>query len=160
MVTWLHIGERETSVRVGDGAEDQEPVTLAIGLLDLARRHFHHAPATTGELEAAIETVEDILMPAIPRLRGSGPLVTCDEESRALLAAVGLPEDARAELVIHAVERLFNRLADVAGGRPAASEGLPPRPGFAANLLILRELMHHAGRTAVVILPADEKASA
>lgn len=43
---------------------------------------------------------------------------------------------------------------DVVNGRPAASEGLPTRATFAANLLILRELMHHAGRTSLTVVPA------
>ena len=158
MAAWLHIGEWATSMRVDDGPHGPQPVTLAVGLLDLGHRYLRHAPPTAGELEAAIEAVEDSLMPATTRLRGPGPLVTADVESRALLTAVGLPADVQAELDIHAVERLFNRLVDVAGGRPAASEGLPVRAGFAANLLILRELMHHAGRTTLVVMPCGADA--
>jgi hypothetical protein len=50
------------------------------------------------------------------------------------------------------VERVFNRLAAVAQGRPAAHEGLPEDPAFAARLLVLRELMHHMPFAAVTLL--------
>lgn len=149
MADRLHIGEQETTLHAGDGSD---PVVLPIGSLSIAQRHFHHEPPSAGEIEAAIDTVEDALMPVIPRLRGSAPLLTEDAESVALLAAVGLPSDIDAELDIAAIERLFTRLAHVASGRPASSEGLPERRSFAANLLILRELMHHAGRDSVRVL--------
>ena len=157
MSSWLHIGEKQTTVRLNDDVGGTDEVLLAIGATGLCRRYFHHEPPTAGELEAAIEAVEDVLMPAIPRLRGPGPLVTDDAESLALVEAAALPPGAATELDLAAVERLFNRLADVASGRPVASEGLPVRGSFAANLLILRELMHHAGRTSVtVVSPIDE----
>lgn len=153
MTTRLHIGAHQTTVYVDHGAGEQDLVVLAIGSSLIADRHFHHQPPTAAELEAAIETVEDALMPSIPRLRGAEPLLTSDDESVALAAFAGMETGTTVELDIESIERQFNRLADVANGRPASHEGLPPRPVFAAHLLILRELMHHAGRVAVTILP-------
>ena len=48
------------------------------------------------------------------------------------------------------LEQLFQRLAAIALGRPAASEGLPADPHFFAAALLLRELMHHLGVERVV----------
>ena len=88
-----------------------------------------------------------------PRLRGPGTLLTHDAESLALAEFAGLLPRSALEIDLATVERQFNRLVDVANGRPALTEGLPPRATFAANLLILRELMHHAGRVSVTVAP-------
>mgnify|MGYP000899046138 FL=1 len=158
MTTRLQIGEHQTTIRIDDGVAASETVVLAMGAKSVAGRHFRHAVPTAAELEAAIETVEDVLMPMIPRLRGHGTLRTDDVESIALVAFAGLPGNVAVELDRDTVERQFNRLVDVANGRPAASEGLPSRATFAAHLLILRELMHHAGRDSVTVQPASEGA--
>lgn len=155
MTAWVQVGERTTTVRVANDAGAQEIVTLGFGALGLARSYFRQEPPSAGDMEAAIEVVEDALMPAIAQLRGHGPLHSHDAESLALVEAAGLPTDATAQLGIEEVERVFNRLVNVANGRPAASEGLPARNTFAAHLLILRELMHHAGRTTLIVTPAS-----
>lgn len=148
----LHVGDAQTTVTLeGDGREPQT-VPLAFGALAVYRRHFHHVPPTPGELELAIADVEDVLMPAIPRLREATSLVTTDAESVALARSSGMPAADTVELDLAAVERLFNRLVNVANGSPAAHEGLPERGTFAANLLILRELMHHAGYASVAVM--------
>ncbi|TWI08196.1 hypothetical protein [Aerolutibacter ruishenii] len=152
MTNRLHIGEHQTSIQVDDGPGEPDTVVLPLGALALARRHFHHQPPTATELELAIEAVEDALMPLVPRLRGPGTLLTSDDESIALAAFAGRPTHAAVELDLDTVERQFNRLADVANGRPASSEGLPPRATFAAHLLILRELMHHAARRSLTVV--------
>lgn len=152
MPAQLHIGDEQTTVTIeGDGAEP-ETVRLAFGAPAVCRRFFRHVPPTPGELEAAIASVEDVLMPAIPRLRGQASLVTTDAESVALARSSGMPETRTVELDLAMVERLFNRLVNVAHGRPAAQEGLPERGTFAANLLILRELMHHAGYASIAVV--------
>lgn len=153
MTARLHIGEQQTQIEVEH--DGQEPVTLVLplGTASLAHRHFRHRPPTPAELEAAIEVVEDALMPLIPRLRGPGTLLTHDAESLALAEFAGLLPRTALEIDLATVERQFNRLVDVANGRPALTEGLPPRATFAANLLILRELMHHAGRVSVTVAP-------
>jgi len=50
------------------------------------------------------------------------------------------------------VERLFNFIVDVAYGTPAKMLGVPENREFAAALLYLRELMHHAGFSSVYLL--------
>ena len=147
----LHIGDDETTIAFAGESGISETVVLAFGSLDICRRYFKHVPPTPGELEAAIAAVEDELMPMIPRLSPSVPLCTADTESVALARSDGVSSDDSLELDLAGVERLFNRLANVAYGRPAAQEGIPERGTFAANLLILRELMHHAGYGSVTV---------
>ena len=146
----MEIGTHQTRFTFPGHADAPEAVVLPVGTASIVDEYFKHAPPTAGELEAAIEQVEDALMPEVPKLRGHQNLVTSDLESEALRVFSGLPEDART-LDVDAVERQFNRLADVAQGRPAASEGMPTHPAFAANLLILREVMHHAGFHSVTV---------
>lgn len=155
MSAHLLIDEIVTRIRGAGAPSGEHDVMLEIGSLDIARRYFRHEPPTAGEMEAAIEVVEDALMPAIPRLRGFGTLLTSDEKSLALASAAGFPAGAVAEFDLAAIESMFNHLVDVVNGRPATSEGLPSRNTFAANLLIVRELMHHADLRHLIVMPPE-----
>jgi exopolyphosphatase/pppGpp-phosphohydrolase len=140
----LHIGEEATTLARTDGPEH---FTLPLGSARTARDHFRSTPPSAADLEAAIEAVEDVVMPLHRQMAPGARLASDDATLLSTLYALArgaLPEAGRpATLGIDEVERVFNRLADVATGRPAASAGLPQDSGFAASLLILRELMHH-----------------
>lgn len=154
MMDRIQIGpDRLEFIRDGDA-----PKGLALGTQTISQAHFRSTPPTAAELEAAIDTIETALMPVSPDLGGEGPLLTDDPESRALAEFAGFAPGSAAVLDIADVERQFNRLVNVAHGRPASSEGLPLRASFAANLLILRELMHHAGRRSLWVI-ANETSS-
>lgn len=141
----LHIGEERTTIAFdGDGAPART-VVLALGTLGVCQTYFHHDPPTPHELEGAIAAIEDELMPVVRSLPDPMQLVTSDPETMDIARASGTGSDRRIELDLSSVERMFNRLVSVAHGRPASSEGIPSRATFAANLVILRELMHHAG---------------
>jgi exopolyphosphatase/pppGpp-phosphohydrolase len=58
-VTVLHIGEMETAVAIGTGAEPEKVLMLAIGSRKTAAEFFLHTPPTPGEIENAIMQVED-----------------------------------------------------------------------------------------------------
>lgn len=146
----IEINSHQTRFTDARNADAPEIVVLAFGTALIADKYFKHTPPTAGELEAAIEQVEDVLMPEIPKLRDHEALITSDLESANLLAFSGL-SDGATTLDLNTVERQFNRLVNVAQGRPAASEGMPTHPEFAANLLILREVMHHTGFVSVTV---------
>lgn len=139
----LHIGEDATAVACGDGAQPDAVLRLEIGTRKTAVRHFRHDTPTADELENAITSVEDALMPARAQFPAGALLHTMDAGIREIAHAAGLPHQPKLKLHRDSVEQTFNRMAEVAHGRPAAHDPLPPGTGFAARLLILRELMQH-----------------
>jgi hypothetical protein len=121
----------------------EQPITpsLALGPVLLREQVLRHAPPTPLELEAAIEYVEDILMPlyrgwpVAPELR-----VRADGE---LFDAMALEHDR--VLGRDGVEDLFARAAAISQGRPQASDPQFARPEVVGLLVVVREAMHHLG---------------
>ena len=154
MSALLHIGPDSitldfTDASAADATTPSVVARLPLGLTVLQQQMRHAPLPTAGEVEACIAEVEDILMPRIAAWPRTGLLRTHDAEARHLAeaaAAAGHPaQPLPLTLSIDAVEEVFNRLADVLGGMPAARLGIPERPEFIAYLIVLRELMHHAG---------------
>ena len=154
MSALLHIGPDSTTLdftnaSAADATTPSVVARLPLGLTVLQQQMRHAPLPTAGEVEACIAEVEDILMPRIAAWPRTGLLRTHDAEARHLAeaaAAAGHPaQPLPLTLSIDAVEEVFNRLADVLGGMPAARLGIPERPEFIAYLIVLRELMHHAG---------------
>lgn len=141
----LHVGADCTAVACGGGTQPDTVLVLEIGARKTAVRHFRHDIPTADELENAITTVEDALMPARVRFPDGALLHSMDAGIREIAHAAGLPHQPKLKLHRDSVEQTFNRMAEVAHGRPAGHDPLPPGSGFAARLLILRELMHHLG---------------
>lgn len=123
-------------------------ITLAMGTHRTARAFFRRDVPTPLELENAIATVEDEVYLAHqrhaeqPHAQGAAWWST-GAHLVALAELAGVPRGPAMVLTLDAMERLFQRLAFVSEGRPAASEGLPESVEFATTLLLLRELMHH-----------------
>ncbi len=122
---------------------NQAQVVLNLGWQQVAQRHLHHAPPTPGELEEAINAIEDEVMRVHRQVPVGAQLLSRDPAVGALAVLAGAVEAAEMTVSVAAVERLFERLAAVALGRPAAQEGLPVDAAFFARALILRELLHH-----------------
>lgn len=120
-------------------------IALPWSLAALARRVGLAFPPREAVLEASIAEVEDALMPHVPALRARGThALEVSGATGAAIVALAAGTQAR-EATLDEVERLFNRLACVAAGRPAAVEGLPEDAGLALALLVLRETLHHVG---------------
>lgn len=148
-VTLLHIGELESAVAVGTTAAPQEIVPLAIGSRKTAQEFFLHTPPTPGELENAIQQVEN----EIGRVRGMGAGYTLYVAAdAALLGEIARIAGAEDVLSRDGVEYVFSLLAAHSLGRPGASAGIPDNAPFAATLLILREFMHHGGALSASIV--------
>lgn len=152
-ITVLHIGEEETAVATGVGAEPDAVLVLAIGSRKTAADFFRHTPPTPGELETAIMVVEDEVTRARSMAAGHPTLLTTDTALRELAQIAGIPDGPELILSLEAVEGLFDLLAALSQGRPASSAGIPADPAFAATLLILREFMHHLKFTAITVKP-------
>jgi len=136
---WMHLGFSPTVTTLS--SVDGAVVTVAPSPAALADTSFRHQPPTAGELEHAIDVVEDALMAAkAPRSSGGG-LTTFEATLRQLpgLDAVG------ATLSRDAVEALFQQLASVALGMPDPGGAVFADREVAAALLITRECMHHLG---------------
>ena len=142
-VTVLHIGAEHTAIATGQGAEAAAWLVLDIGAQKTARQFFRRSPPTPLEMEHAIATVEDEVIRAVPLLPPGTALQCSDAGVREIALLAGLAPGGSMVMPLDAMERVFERLAAVAEGRPVAREGLPQGPDFAAALLILREFMHH-----------------
>ena len=152
-ITVLHIGEQETDVATGAGAEPEKVLMLDIGSQRTAARFFLHTPPTPGEIENAIQQVEDEITRARETVAGYPTLVTEDASIREIAHIAGLHAGQAIQLPVDAVEHVFALLAGHSLGRPAASAGIPGSLAFAATVLILREFMHHSGFASIGITP-------
>lgn len=144
MIT-LELGERSALF-----SEDGRPVSAALplGAALLRERWLRHDPPQPQELEAAIEAVEDLVMPMHGRWAAADALhVTATDASLQGIAALG-QSFTRDEL-----EALFNRAAAIVLGRPSGSDPQLADASVVAGLLILREVMHHLGFTRLRLQP-------
>jgi len=141
----LHIGDAQTTLTIHSGTAPATMLTLAVGVERTARAYFHHSPPSALEMETAIAAVEDVVMPALRQLPAGLALHTSDAAVRRIAQLAGVPDGPRMLLSIDVMEACFDRLAAVVQGRPSTQDVLPTDNGFAAALLILRELMHHLG---------------
>lgn len=132
--------DAEETLLVG-GAAGGTPLPLAAGADRLLRDHFTPRVPMDAAMESAIMAIEDALARVPARVLGI-EIASDDPAVRRIATAAGLPDDATV-IRRDAVEHLFSRQAAVALGRPAAAEGLPADPRFVAELLVVREIMHH-----------------
>lgn len=116
-------------------------------LAALEQGPWRRFPPDAAALETAIALVEDALMPQLPALAGDASGVICGDQPplQQLASLDGEPSGWPVWLSTGDVERLFARLASAAGGVPLPHAGLPDDPPLCALLLVVRELMHHAG---------------
>lgn len=125
-----------------------EARSVSVGSITPIRSILRHEPVTAPELEAAIAEVEDLIMPVIRTLPYGYILEVAGREL--CEAAEALPSSGVKPVPIEDVERLFNRLANVATGSPVGSQGVPVTTSFALGLVVLREVMHHGGYHSVL----------
>lgn len=151
----FNIDAHRTIFLLGERPRSPVQIELPWGRENLARVHLKHVPPSAADLESAIEAVEDALMPLVPHIRGETRVTTSDEATRALIELARNGRTYVPALDIEEMEAVFNRLVNVANGRPVQSEGLPSEPRFAPHLLILRELMHHAEWKSIAVVDAS-----
>jgi exopolyphosphatase/pppGpp-phosphohydrolase len=137
-MTRLNMDARQTTLTTTDPAMS---VMLGLGYLSVAETFFRHDPPTPGELERAIDAVEDALMSARASRTDADTLVTSSDIGRFL---PDLPSHGAAA-TLEEVEARFQRLASVSLGHPRTLADKPLDRESAAGLLILRECMHHLG---------------
>jgi len=143
--TLLRIGEHDTTVISGLGDAPDHVLTLALGSTRTAATFLRHDLPTPGELESAIDTVEDEVLRARTVPSHHAVLVTTDATLHQFADIAGQPAAGGRALALDAVESMFRRLASASLGNPGALRGMPSGREAAAVLLILREFMHHLG---------------
>ena len=122
--------------------------TLPLGAALLREQWLRHDPPQPQELEAAIEAVEDVVMPLHRVLPAYAML--CVVASAADSAVLAPLAEARTR---DQLEALFDRAAAIAQGRPARSDPALAGAEVMAALVIVREVMHHLGFTQLQFAP-------
>lgn len=134
-----------TTLSVGHAPD----VSLPIGVRALAAM-LRHDPPTGGEIEQAIDAIEDALAASRLPHGERGELTVGDPWLRALPGLQG----SGSRLTRDEVEAVFQRVASAALGTPVARSDLPAGSEAVAALLILRECLHHLGYDGVRIAAA------
>ncbi len=152
-VTLLHMGVGESALVWGTDGGEPVVARMAVGTHELGRGPFRHDPPTALELENAIAAIEDAVMPLALRVPRASALVAAGGAIREMASAAGRAGAGAGDIVLAVddVEHLFDQLAAVVQGRPAASSGVPAGASYAATLLIVRETMHHLGFASITI---------
>jgi exopolyphosphatase/pppGpp-phosphohydrolase len=153
-ISVLHIDDEFCFIVQGSETKKPEKIwAFDIGTEKTARDFFNRFPPTPGEVENAINYVEDEVMPVHKLLSPDSCLYSTDERIREVFQYAGF-EKNQDELILTRInmERVFSRLAAIITGLPASQDVLPASNTFAATLLILREVMHHFGFTEISFL--------
>ena len=137
---FLRIGISSSQLSVRKDGESQKVQDLRLGTGLLAAQCFRHAPPTAIETEQAIDTVEDAIMPLAPLHEGYANLYNHDTLTMHIAEIAGATDGF---MSINQLERVFERFAAIALGRPTTQDVIPKSAAFAAQLIILREVMHH-----------------
>lgn len=150
----LHIAEEYSFIIQGkDAVEPYNMWMFDIGAEKTAREFFKHNPPTAGEVENAIQVVEDEVMPLHRLLAPNSNLYTLDESVREIAQQTQFLESEHGMILSRTdMEHVFGRLAAIISGRPASQDVLPTTNTYAATLLILREVMHHLGFSNITVL--------
>lgn len=154
-ITVLHIGADETAVATGTETTPEAALVPAMGSGKTSTEQFRHRPPTAGEMENAIQVVEDEVSRARKMIADGTALFTTDPAIRAIARAAGVPDQPEMTLPLDALEQVFARLAAGALGAPAGREDLSADAGLAATVLILREFMHHMPFRSITIPSPD-----
>jgi exopolyphosphatase/pppGpp-phosphohydrolase len=140
-VVWLELLASAGRIRVDlDASTGAFPLPIGTSAVSAL---FRHDPPTEGELESAIELVEEAVMPLAKKMPRGSVLVASSERARELVnLSTGSVTSHVASL--DAVESRFEQMA-LAARRGAWSREVRMDPSVCAGLLILREFMHHSG---------------
>jgi hypothetical protein len=145
----LNIGAYQTHIAEGSGPAPDTVMVLNLGFRRTSAAFFRHTPPMPGEIENAIQRVEDEIARARSVAASRPLLFTADAQVRQMARLAGAENAA---LTTPQVEALFDQLAARAQGRPASQTDIPDDPEFSAHLLILREFMHHLQFEAITVL--------
>jgi len=154
VVTVLHIADEYSFIAQGLLPDKPDHLwVFDIGTVRTAHDYFTHNPPTPGEVENAIQVVEDEVMPLHKLLIPKSNLYTLDGNISEIARLAAFKEYTPGMILARTdLELLFSRLAAIITGRPASQDVLPTTNSFASTLLILREVMHHLAFLDITVL--------
>lgn len=121
----------------------QTEISIPVGFKYISDRYFKHTPPTPAEIEYAINEIEDEIEKIVPKLAGYETVYNSDGfiVHLALLSKV---DDALVMVLSRdCLESVFGQYAEISMGRPASSAESDISPLFYAQILLIREFMHH-----------------
>jgi len=141
----LHIGDQSTDfVRSQNNSEIK--TTLNIGWKKLADQFYTAFPPTYDDVDRAINFTEEVLAGVEDMYKQEFVLQSDDPQVKAIAdLAFNTTKTEHGETVVPQIEleNVFDRFAAIVKGLPASQDVIPDDLGFAAYLLIIREVMHH-----------------
>ncbi|WP_342129207.1 hypothetical protein [Hydrogenophaga sp. OTU3427] len=142
-LTLLWMDAQAIHLAMGHTAGAQAGISLPLAPARLGRECLRHAPPRPGEIEQAIDVIED----ALARVHGHVPgatLVSDEPAIRRLLQRLAPAQPPGVPgVAVEQVEAAFQHMASVAMGYPAGPDPLGATAEEAALLILVRELMHH-----------------
>jgi hypothetical protein len=140
-IIWLELSASASRIRVErNGVTDELPLPIGTSMVSAL---FRRDPPGESELEAAIDLIEQAVMPIAKVIPAQSVLVAGNELARKLVSESTGSDGSRVAF-LGAVEARFELLA-LAAGRGVWSGDNRMDSSVSAGLLILREFMHHAG---------------
>ncbi len=144
----MRIYEQETIFYI-----DKETVTLPVGFELISQRYFKHTPPIYDDIEYAINYIEDEIEKVVHQIPYQNYQLISDTPYVRELAHLCFLDYAPLMLLQRQnLERLFGEYAEIVTGRPPQAYEPDISPKFYAQLLILREYMHHLKFTELTIL--------
>ncbi|WP_163707996.1 hypothetical protein [Mangrovibacterium lignilyticum] len=153
---YLNIGETTTNI-IRKQNKAAIRTTLAIGWKQLADFAYTSFPPTYGEVDQAINLTEEVLAGVEDLFRDEFVLQSADPQLKLIAGlAFNTTTTEAGETVVPQIEleNVFERFAAIVKGLPASQDVIPDDLGFAAYLLIVREIMHHLDFEEVLVAPS------
>ena len=141
----LHIGEHATEF-IGKQNEVTQKIALNIGWKQLADQFYTAFPPTYDEVDRAINFTEEVLAEVEDAFKDEFQLRSADQQVKAIGdLAFNTTKTEAGEIILPQIEleNVFDRFAAIVKGLPASQDVIPDDLGFAAYLLLIREIMHH-----------------
>lgn len=140
-VVCLTIDENESLFELRDGLQTE--ISIPVGFKNISDRYFKHTPPTPAEIEYAINEIEDEIEKIVPKLAGYETIYNRDDFI-IHLAQLSQVDDAPVMVLSRdRLESVFGQYAEISMGRPPSLAESDISPLFYAQILLIREFMHH-----------------
>jgi len=141
IISLLSIQSVQTLIVTKD--KELNPIIIELDLgTDTIGAIFNEEPPPPEEIEKAINIIEDELMLAVRVLQPNTDLCSKDIFLKTIID-LAYTSASNKNLSRVAMEALFTRFAVISMGRSPQTDVIPVDAPFSANMLILREIMHH-----------------